>query len=234
LDMPYARIIALVLFSAGLAIAEPAFAQAPPPSEAVTQMLGTREISNADRDKICLVTFRPEAAPGGLKLEFDKACAGAFPLTKGVTAWSIDASDTLRLIDAKGKAVLELSEVESGMFEGERPGEGLYFLQNLASAGGVTRTADQMFGDWAVLRDSDKPVCTITLSKATTKDGFVLQLKPGCDPAVSTLNPSSWRLDRGELVLSSARGSSWRFEEADAMTWHRIPEGPDSILLVRQ
>jgi hypothetical protein len=231
------RTIAVMLFSAGPAIAGRAFAQVTPPPappEAVTQMLGVREISNADRDKICLVTFRPEPAPGGLKLEFDKACTGIFPLTKGVTAWTIDASDTLRLVDAKGKPVLELSEVESGMFEGERAGEGLYFLQHLAATGPVIRTADQMFGDWGVLRDSDKPICTITLSKATAKEGFTLQLKPGCDAFVSTFNPSSWRLDSGELLLSSARGITWRFEEADAVTWHRVPESADSVLLVRQ
>jgi hypothetical protein len=228
-----ARIIALVLLSPGLAIPGAVFAQTPP-SDAVKAMLGTREISNADRDKICLVTFRPEPAPGGLKLEFDKACPGVFPLTKSVTAWTIDASDTLRLVDAKGKAVLELSEVESGMFEGERPGEGLYFLQNLAAVGGGSRTAEQMFGDWAVMRDSDKLICTLTLAKSPIKDGFALQMKPGCDPLVSTFNPSSWRLDRGELVLSSARGVTWRFEEADAVTWHRIPETTEPLLMVRQ
>jgi hypothetical protein len=227
--MRYARTLAVLLFAA--IVAGNGFAQAPP-SDAAKAMLGTWEISNADRDKICLVTFHPESAPGGLKLAFDKACAEAFALTKGVSAWAM-AKDGVRLVDAKGKTVLDLAEVESRMFEGERPGEGLYFMQMPASTGGGARTAEQMVGDWAVTRGTDKPICTLTLSKDAAGDGFALKLKPGCNAFVSSFNPSSWRMDRGELVLSSARGTAWRFEEGDG-SWHRIPEGADPVLLLRQ
>jgi hypothetical protein len=227
--MLHRRALIVVLLTAVLA--GNALAQTPP-SDAAKAMLGTWEISNADRDRICLVTFRPEAAAGGLKLDFDKACADAFSLTKGVSAWAM-AKDGVRLVDAKGKTVLELSEVESRMFEGERPGEGLYFMQMPASAGAGPRMAEQMFGDWTVTRGSDKPICTVTLSKDSAGEGFALKLKPGCNSFVSSFNPSSWRMDRGELVLSSARGTVWRFEEGDA-SWHRIPEGADPVLLVRQ
>ena len=41
-------------------------------------------------------------------------------------------------------------------------------------------------------------------------------------------------MDNGELVLSSARGQTWRFEENDLNTWQRVPETPDPVLLVRQ
>jgi hypothetical protein len=41
-------------------------------------------------------------------------------------------------------------------------------------------------------------------------------------------------MDNGELVLQSARGQTWRFEENDANTWQRLPESADPILLVRQ
>jgi hypothetical protein len=117
---------AAVFLSASLLV-EVAAAQ-PLSSDAAKAMLGNWEISNPDRDRICFVMFRPEPAPGGLKLEFDKACAATFPLTKGVAAWTIGA-DALRLVDAKGKTVFELMEVENGMFQGERSEEGLYFMQ---------------------------------------------------------------------------------------------------------
>jgi hypothetical protein len=227
------RLFAAVVLPAVLTLAGAAFAQTPQ-SETAKAMPGTWEMSNADRDKTCNVTFRPEPTPGGSKLEFDKACAGVFSLTRGVTAWTIGPNDALRLVDAKGKTILELTEVESGMFEGERPEEGLYFLQNLAAAGTVWRTAEQMLGDWAVTRGAGKPICTITLSKAAAGDDLALKVKPGCDTFVSSFNPSSWRMDRGELVLSSARSGAWRFEEGDPVTWHRIPEGVDPLLLVRQ
>ncbi len=222
----------VLLVSALLAFPGRGLAQTPQ-SDAVKAMLGAWELSNADRDKICMITFRPESAPGGRKLDFDKACAEVFALTKGVTAWTLGANDTLRFVDAKGKAVLEVSEVESGMFEGERAGEGLYFLQNLAAASAAARPAEQMSGDWAVMREADKPICIITFSKTAAGDG-TLKLKPGCDATVAAFNPSSWHMERGELVMSAARGGVWRFEESDAVTWHRITDDADSVMLVRQ
>ena len=41
-------------------------------------------------------------------------------------------------------------------------------------------------------------------------------------------------MDRGELVLVPARGNPWRFEEIDNVSWRRLPESADPIMLVRQ
>jgi hypothetical protein len=40
-------------------------------------------------------------------------------------------------------------------------------------------------------------------------------------------------MERGELIVSSARGS-WRFEEAGQIAGRRVPEGTDPLWLVRQ
>ena len=53
-------------------------------------------------------------------------------------------------------------------------------------------------------------------------------------PLVTRFGPTSWRIDQGDLVLLSARGQTWRFEENDANTWQRVPESADPVLLVRQ
>jgi hypothetical protein len=129
--MAHALTSAVVFLSASLLV-EAAAAQTPP-SEATKRMAGSWEISNADRDKICLVTLQPQTAPGGLKLEFDKACAGVFPFVKGVSAWTI-GGDSVRFVDSKSKPVLEVGEVEDGMFQGEQRGEGLYFMQRPGAA----------------------------------------------------------------------------------------------------
>jgi len=214
-----------------LAAAGGAFAQTAQPSDAAKAMFGTWEISNADRDKICMVSFQPEAAPGGLKVDFDKTCGDVFPITKDISAWIIGA-DGLHFVDAKGKTILDLDEVEKGIFEGARPEEGRYFMQNLASARAVP-TLEQVFGDWAVSRGTDTPLCVITLSNSAVADNFALQLKPGCDAVVTGFNPTSWRMERGELVIASAQ-SAWHFEEAGQTTWRRVPEGTDPLWLVRQ
>jgi hypothetical protein len=218
-------------FSALLALAGSAFAQDAQPPDRAKAMKGTWEISNADRDKICMVTFAPVPAPGGLKLEFDKACDEAFELTRDIGAWRID-KDGLHFVDAKGRALLDLDEVESGIFEGVRPGEGRYFIQSLASVR-AEPTPEQIFGDWAVSRGSDQPICVITFSNRSLAGSFALEVKPGCGALVTGFNPTSWRMERGELVVSSARGA-WRFEEAGQIAWRRVPEGTDPLWLVRQ
>jgi hypothetical protein len=63
---------------------------------------------------------------------------------------------------------------------------------------------------------------------------MALRLKAGCDALVTRFNPNAWRMDQGELVLLSARGQTWQFEENDTNTWQRVPESADPILLLRQ
>src|SRR5512141_2311440 len=100
-----------------------AVAQAPSPlNDAAKAVLGPWDFSNADRDRRCTLTLKGDTTPGGLKIEFDKACVAAFTFLKDVVAWSIAENDFLRLLDAKGKPVLEFSQVEDGMYEAPRPG----------------------------------------------------------------------------------------------------------------
>ena len=203
-------------------------------TDAAKELLGTWEFSNSERDKACSVTFKSEAAPGGFKLEFDARCAALFPFVADIVAWKYAENDLLHLIDAKGKALIEFSEVESGIFEAPTPGVGVLFLQSAAAAGPPPRPAEQMVGDWALMRGAGKPLCRLTLTNAAAREGFAVQIKPDCDPAILRLNLNTWTMDRGELVLMPARGNVWRFEEAEQTTWRRIPEAADPITLVRQ
>jgi hypothetical protein len=211
----------------------PAAAHAQAPSDEAKEMAGGWEISNADRDKICTVTLAAEPLRGGIgmKLAFDPACAEAFEVTKEVAAWRLD-NDGLHFVDAKGRALIDLDEVEKGIFEGMRPGEGRYFVQSLAAVV-PEATAEQVFGEWQVSRGTDEPICVIVFSETPVAENFSLELKPGCGALVSGFNPTSWNMDRGELVISSAKGT-WRFEEAGEIAWRRVPEGNDPLWLVRQ
>ena len=102
-----------------------AHAQAPLSDEAKGMTEGTWEFSNADRDKRCMLTFRTDPAAVGMRLEFDRGCAGQFPFIKEIVGWSLGQNEFLRLLDAKGQPVLEFSEVESRIYEAPRPGEGI-------------------------------------------------------------------------------------------------------------
>jgi hypothetical protein len=198
---------------------------------------GTWEFSNADRDKTCTVTFKADrVGSAGYKIEFDPKCADEFPLVRDVTAWTYPDNDLLHFLDARGKSLIDFSEVETGMFEAPTPGFGVLFLQNSADAGAPPIQPDQVAGDWAIMRGSSgKPLCSISLTMTPAADeGFTVVVKPGCDQSITRLNFNRWRIDRDELMISPARGNPWRFEQSDANNWERVPESANPYTLVRQ
>lgn len=200
------------------------------------EMIGQWELSTAERGKTCVITLRPESAPQGMRLALEPGCADALPFTKGIVAWNIGGLDLVRLLDGKGQPVIDFSEVENGILEGMRQGEGVYLLQNLAAARAAHRSMDQMIGDWSVVRGANRVLCGVTLTnnEATLKDNFQLFLKPRCDAQVANFKPVAWRLERGELLLSATSGEVWRFEADDNAQWRRVPDSADPMLLVRQ
>src|ERR1700682_3559253 len=105
------------LLTLGLAPGTAARAQTPPPpSDSVKAMTGGWEMSNAERDKTCVITFKLDGAGPGRALDLDKGCPG-FPTIREAAAWTRGKDDALQLLDAKGKALLTFDEVESGLFE---------------------------------------------------------------------------------------------------------------------
>jgi hypothetical protein len=232
---------AILLFTL-LVASSVSFAQAPNPQapepapETAKGVNGVWELSNSDRDRVCNLNFTSEAARNGQKLEFDDACREAIPPLKDVEAWTL-ANQTLKLVDARGRTVFEFTEVEVGMFEGERKEEGLYFLQTAASAAvfAPKRSVDEIAGEWSMVK-SDKAVCSLNFTKTATKgfDEYRLAIRQPCDPAMTRLNPNVWRLDKGELVLASPNGQAWRFEEREPKKWWRVPEGGDPVVLQKK
>ena len=227
------RCAGLGLIALGLLVGVAA-AQAPAPSDAAKAMVGAWEISNAARDKTCPVTFMLDAAGSGFKLELEDACGTAFPSLKDVATWAIGPKDSVRLFDSKGALVLDFMEVEAHMYEAERKGEGLFFMRTVAAIKAATVSPEQLFGEWTLLQEFEKPLCKLTLS--STKAGgesYQITIKPGCTAAIAGLGLSTWRLESSELLLAG-RAGTWRFSESDATTWERIPPSTDPLLLMRQ
>lgn len=215
-------------------IAGTALAQAPGQlSDSAQRMIGNWEFSNADRDRTCTATFKSDpAGPAGFKVEFDANCVNLFPLVRDIVGWKFPENDLLYLVDARGKSIVEFSEVEDGIFEAPTPGVGVLFLQNAATAGAPPKPAEEVAGEWSIMRKS-VPVCGLTLSMAKAGDDLTAKIKPGCDPNIARLNIARWRIDRDELLLIPARGNPWRFEDVDGSSWRRVPESADQYTLVR-
>jgi Protease inhibitor Inh len=225
--------IAVAVLSALLALVSPARSQ--DASTLKKDMIGQWELATTERSKTCVVTLKPDATPQGLKLELEPSCAVALPFTKEITAWNIKGlGDIVRLQDAAGQPVIDFTEVESGIFEGLRQGEGVYILQNLAAARSLAKSMDQMIGDWSMVRGNGQAVCGLTLTNTeATGDNFQVFLKPRCDPAVAAFAPSQWRLDHGRMLLLSANGQTWQFEADDNAQWRRVPDSADPLIMIR-
>jgi hypothetical protein len=209
-------------------------AQAPGPGDAARGLVGAWEFTNADRDKVCTITLRTDPVAKGMKAEFDRDCAGKFPFIGEIVGWTLAENDFLRLVDSTGGSVLEFSEVESGVYEAPRPGEGILFIQKATAAGPQPRSAEEVSGDWTIVRGAGKPICTLTLSNTAAGDDLAVRVTPPCDAFVTRFGPATWQMDRGELLLKPAKGQPWRFEESDATTWQRVPATADPVLLVRK
>ena len=131
-------------------------------------MIGQWELSTTERSKTCVVTLKPDTTPQGLKLELEPGCAAALPFTRDIKAWNVRGLDIVRLQDGTGEAVIDFTEVETGIFEGVRTNEGVYILQNLAAARSLAKSMDQMIGDWAMVRGNGNAICGVTLMTKPT------------------------------------------------------------------
>lgn len=199
------------------------------------EMVGQWELSTTERSKTCVVTIKGDAVALGFKLELEPACKTALPFTKDIVAWSVKGLDIVRLQDAAGESVIDFTEVEAGIFEGLRQGEGVYILQDLAAARSMAKSMDQMIGDWAMVRGNGQPVCGLTLTNTEADhDNFQVFLKPKCDAAIAQFNPTQWRLERGQIILMSTSGEVWQFEADDNAQWRRVPDTADPLILLRQ
>jgi hypothetical protein len=199
------------------------------------EMVGQWELSTTERSKTCVVTLKSDATPQGLKLELEPGCAAALPFTRDIKAWNVKGLDIVRLQDAAGGPVIDFTEVESGIFEGLRQGEGIFILQNLAAARSLAKSMDQMIGDWSMVRGNGQVICGLTLTNTeASPDNFQVFLKPKCDPAIATFSPKQWRLEHGQMLLTSAGGDTWLFEADDNAQWRRVPDSADPLIMVRQ
>ena len=222
----------VIAFLSSLVLVPPA--QAQQQDALKKEMIGQWELSTTERSKTCVVTMKNENTPQGLKLELEPGCAAALPFTQDIKAWSIKGLDIVRMQDATGASVIDFTEVESGIFEGLRQGEGVYILQNLAAARSLAKSMDQMIGDWQMVRGNGRPICALTLTNTeATGDNFQVFLKPRCDPAVAAFGPVQWRLERGQIILQSKNGDTWQFEADDNAQWRRVPDSADGLVMLR-
>ena len=142
---------------------------------------------------------------------------------------------SVRFVNAAKRTVSEFTEGVGGKYEALREGDGVYFLSNLqfVDPSDAPQFAD-LLGEWNLLRPGGAPICAISLTdQSTGEDTFVMTVKAGCDQSVTRFAPISWALDRGDILLFSAKGERLRFGRQQEGGWAKVPDTPRPLLLAR-
>jgi hypothetical protein len=226
------------------ALGGPAAAQAPnppPPAEGpvipdAKTLAANYELSSASGDRKCPMTLDARAAGPGFTLAYNKtACLPLFGFLNETVAWAPGIAGSIRFVNAAKHTVTEFTEGVGGQYEALRESDGVYFLANLqfVDPGEAPQFAD-LVGEWNLVRPGGPPVCAVTFTdQATGEDTFVVTVKPGCDQSITRFGPVSWVLDRGDIILFSAKGERLRFGRQQEGGWAKVPDTPRPLLLAR-
>jgi hypothetical protein len=194
------------------------------------------QLSNADGERKCPITLDPEPAGPGFTLKYEReACVKLFAFLAEVRAWRPGPAGSIRFVRQDGRMIAEFTEGVDGEYEAIREGDAVYFLANLqfVDPKELAQPAD-VIGDWTVARPNGPPLCRLHFSDQPSQDeGYQLRVEPGCDPALASFAPVSWRLDRGDVVLQSQTGDKLRFGRREGGGWAKVPERPGPLVMTR-
>jgi hypothetical protein len=214
---------------------EPRLAE-PPAIPDAKQLAANYQLSSALGDRKCDVVLDTKTAGPGNSLTYDRAeCSALFGFLKDTVAWLPGIGGSIRLVNSAKRTVSEFTEGVGGQYEALLEGDGVYFLTNLqfAQAADVPTFADAM-GEWNISRPNGPTICNLTLTdQAAGDDMFKAGVKAGCDPAIARFGPVKWYLDRGDIVLLSAKDERLRFGRQPEGNWTKIPEQPRPLSLSR-
>lgn len=230
------------------ALVGPAAAQAPDPGASeprlaeppaipdAKQLAANYQLSSALGDRKCDIVLEAKAAGPGHALVYDRAeCGALFGFLKDTVAWLPGIGGSIRFVNAGKRTASEFTEGVGGQYEALLEGDGVYFLSNLqfAQAPDVPTFADAM-GEWNISRPNGPAICNLTLTDQPAGDDmFKAAVKVGCDPAIVRFGPVKWYLDRGDIVLFSAKDERLRFGRQPEGNWTKIPEQPRPLSLSR-
>jgi hypothetical protein len=241
------RLVATWLFLIP-AFALPAEAQTPNPLQSSPEIVArptipdaktlasNYELASGSGDRKCTIILDTKPAGPGFALTYNRAeCNQLFGFLNETLAWLPGVAGSIRFVNGAKRTVTEFTEGVGGQYEALRDGDGVYFLSNLqiVEPSDAPKPAD-VVGDWNLVRPGGGAICTITLTEQSIKeDTFAVTVKNGCDQSIARFAPVVWFLDRGDIILLSAKDERMRFGRQQEGGWAKIPDTPRPLLLAR-
>jgi hypothetical protein len=230
------------LLALAFALAAPARAQAPDPADLLPripeakQLAADYQLQSALGDRKCAITLEAKSVAAGHAIVFDRTeCTPLFRFLTDTVAWEPGIAGSIRFVNAAKRTVSEFTEGVGGQYEALLEGDGVYFLTNLQFVQpDETPTFSDAAGEWNISPPDGPAICSLNLTDQPAGDDlFKVTVKAGCDPLIARFGPVKWYLDRGDIVLLSARDERMRFGRQPEGNWTKIPEQPRPLSLSR-
>ncbi len=204
---------------------------------AAQKMAGAFSLSSADGTRTCPLTLKADPVGANFAATIDGGACSTIAFALQVSGWTPDDSGSIRLLSADGRLVSEFTESTGGVYEALREGDGVYFLASPAATVSADVSLEEMLGDWDLVRAAGSAaLCRWTLTgDARPGGGYALRVTPGCNAALAEFSPSAWRIEGGNVVVTSASGATpLRFARQEDGGWAKTPERGRPLLLLRQ
>lgn len=201
----------------------------------VERRAGSFTLTSADGERTCPLVLKTAGAGPGFALAFAADGCPVIAFTAQVVAWAPDPSGAIRLLNGQGRTVAEFTEGAAGTYEALREGDGVYFIATPAALQEDVVHPEEMFGDWDLSRTAGTPLCRWILSDTPVAAGaFAVRVGPGCEPGLAAFSPTGWRLEGGNVLVTSGSGASTlRFARQEDGGWAKVPERGRPLLMSR-
>ncbi|WP_341991515.1 protease inhibitor Inh/omp19 family protein [Azorhizobium sp. AG788] len=201
----------------------------------VERRAGTFTLTSADGERACPLVLKTTAAGPGFALAFAADGCPVIPFTAQVVAWLPDPSGSIRLLSAPGRTVVEFTEGAAGTYEALREGDGVYFIATPTALQEDVVHPEEMLGEWDLSRAAGTPLCRWIFTDAPVATAaFAVRVGPGCEPGLAAFNPVAWRLEGGNVLVTSGSGASTlRFARQEDGGWAKVPERGRPLLMSR-
>lgn len=200
---------------------EPATAPEAAIDPVIAGMAGPFILEQGSGGPQCRVELSTEAAIHAFAIIIPETCYADFPPLTEVAGWTMLEDGTLRLTDALGKKLYELTEIESGLFQmSEPPGYSMVNVDesDFAESQPLEIFPEQRAGAYVLsqVEAPDLGRCEVMLlAEPGGEDWYGATVDASCPPELSRFEIIGWRPLADGIVLIGKPGEIGILSETD-------------------